>query len=248
MLWNDGSVPFPCGKGGSSVLANCSFGGIEDTRENGLFQQAQYAQVFLLKSAPFCKLFAGQQQQVCHFSFYLTLTLSSPPYPLLHFFFYLNRSGSSGRNCLLSFPVLLGYNGSLDTRFSRGMTRLMSWPDRERYLYPLQSLVVSLLSCIHFSFFSDWRRTVPSKFFDTQVLSISTEELVPPRHARCVFSRLCYNGHSLLLSSYLFRIGRIENRSCSACRHLSQDTSHLILLCLATHTVPLALWRLSVSL
>ena len=32
-----------------------------------------------------------------------------------------------------------------DTRFFRGTTRLMSWPDGERYLRPPQSLVVSLL-------------------------------------------------------------------------------------------------------
>ena len=50
-----------------------------------------------------------------------------------------------------------------------------------------------------------------------------------PRHARCVFSRLRCNGHCLLLSSYLSRIGRIENSSCSACGHSSQDTYHLIL-------------------
>ena len=36
-----------------------------------------------------------------------------------------------------------------------------------------------------------------------------------PRHARCVLSRLRGNGHSLLLGSYLSRIGRIENPSCS---------------------------------
>ena len=50
-----------------------------------------------------------------------------------------------------------------------------------------------------------------------------------PRHARCVLSRLRCNGHSLVLGSYLSRIGRIENPSCSACGHSSQDTSHLIL-------------------
>ena len=52
--------------------------------------------------------------------------------------------------------------------------------------------------------------------------SISTEELVLPRHARCVLSRLRCDGHSLLLGSYLSRIGRIENPSCSACGHSSQ--------------------------
>ena len=105
-----------------------------------------------------------------------------------------------------------------------------------------------LYSLSSYSLFSDWRRSVSSKFFDTQVPSISTEELVLPRHVCCVLSRLICNGHSLLLGSYLSRIGRIENPSCSACGHSSQDTSHLILHCPATDSAPLTLWRLSVSL
>ena len=68
-----------------------------------------------------------------------------------------------------------------------------------------------LISRIHSSHFSDWRHTVLSKFFDTQVPSISTEELVLPRHARCVLSHLCCNGHTLLLNSYLSRISRIDS-------------------------------------
>ena len=90
------------------------------------------------------------------------------------------------------------------------------------------------LSRIYSYLFSNWRRTVSSKLFDTQAPSISTEELVLPRHARCVLSRLRCNGHSLLLSSYLSRIGRIESPSRSACGHPSQNTSHLILHCPAT--------------
>ena len=70
-----------------------------------------------------------------------------------------------------------------------------------------------LISRIHSSLFSEWRRTVSSKFFDTQVSSISTEELVLPRHACCVRFCLRFNGDSLLLSFYLSRIGRIENSS-----------------------------------
>ena len=78
------------------------------------------------------------------FSFYLTLVLSSPPCSLLHLSSYLKLCGRSGRNCPSS-PVLSGYNGSPDTRFSRGRTQLMSWPDGESCLRPPQSLVVSLL-------------------------------------------------------------------------------------------------------
>ena len=69
-------------------------------------------------------------------------------------------------------------------------------------LFPLISRIYSCL-------FSDWKHTVSLKFFDTQVLSIFTEELVLPCHSRCVVPRLRCNGHNLLLSSYLSRIGRI---------------------------------------
>ena len=99
-----------------------------------------------------------------------------------------------------------------------------------------------LISSIHFSLFSDWRRTVSSKFFDTQVPSTSTEELVLPHHARCVLSRLRCNGHSLLLGSYLSRIDRI------ACGHSSQDTSHLVLHCPATDSLRHSLFGDSLSL
>ena len=75
-------------------------------------------------------------------------------------------------------------------------------------------------------------RTASSKFFNAQVSSISIDVL--PRHACCVLSRLRCNRHSLLLSSYLTRIGRIENPSFIVCKRSSQDTSHLILHCPAT--------------
>ena len=101
VLWTNGSVPFPFGKGGSDVLAGCSLFVAPRT----LFpsQQAQYAQASLIKPAPLCKLFAGfgstnKSTTSLLFSSYLTLVFSSPPYPLLHLFFHLNLSGRSGRN------------------------------------------------------------------------------------------------------------------------------------------------------
>ena len=114
------------------------------------FWQAQYAQVSPLKLAPLRTLFAGlgstnKSAISLLFSYFLTLVLFSPPYPLLHLSSYPKLCGRSGRNCLLSPSVLSGYNGSPDTHFSRGTTRPMSLPDGERYLHPPQSLVVSLL-------------------------------------------------------------------------------------------------------
>ena len=101
-----------------------------------------YVQVFPLKPAPLCKLFAGlyntnKSATSLLFSNYLTLVLHSPPSFLLPQSFWQKLSSLS--------PALSGDNGSPDTRFSRGTTRLMSWPDVERYLRPLQFLVVSLL-------------------------------------------------------------------------------------------------------
>ena len=91
---------------------------------------------------------------------YLTLVLSSPPCPLLRLSFYLKLCGRSGRNCLLS-PVLSGCNGSPDTPFSLG-TRLMSWPDGERYSRPLLSLVVSLLLSLVYTLVFSWTGCVLS--------------------------------------------------------------------------------------
>ena len=113
------------------------------------FRQAQFVPVFPLKPAPFCTLFAGLGNTIKSAIFLLffsclTLVLSSPPCPLLHLSCYLKLCGRSGRNCPSS-PVLSGYNGSPNTRFSRGTTQLMSLPDGERCLRPPQSLVVSLL-------------------------------------------------------------------------------------------------------
>ena len=200
---------------------------------------------FSLKPTPFYTLFAdlGSTNKSA-------TSLLSDSGSVLSSVFYLKLCGRSRRNCLLSPPVLSGYNESPDICFSRGMTRLMSWPDGECYSCPLQFLIVSLslISRIHSSLFSDWRRTVSSKFFDTQATSISTEELVLPRHARCVLSRLRCNGHSLLLGSYLSRIDRIKNPSCSACGHPSQDISDLILHCPSMDSLRRSLFGDSLSL
>ena len=95
------------------------------------FRQAQYVEVFPLKPAPFYTLFAGlgstnKSAISLLFSYYLTLVVSSPPCSLLHFFSYLKLCGRSGTNCLISPPVLSGYNGSPDTSFSRETTWLIS--------------------------------------------------------------------------------------------------------------------------
>ena len=147
VLWIDGSVPFPLGKGGPGVLANCSLCGTEATLS---FSAGSVCSSF---SAEACAIlhalcWSRQHQQFCHFSSLLLLsdsrsvlaTLSSPPSFLLSQTLWQIWQELSSLS-----PVLSGYNGCPDTRFSRGTTRPMSLPDGVRYLRPPQSLVVSLL-------------------------------------------------------------------------------------------------------
>ena len=102
-----------------------------------------------------------------------------------------------------------------------------------------------LISCIHSCLFSYWRSTVSSKFFGTLVPSVFITKFVLPRHTRCVLSYLRCDGHTLLLSSYLSRIDRIENPSCSVYNYFSEITSHLILHCPATDSAGCAPYSLA---
>ena len=203
----------------------------------------------MLKPASFCTLFAGLESiskpaTSFLFSSYLTLVLSSPPSFLLPQTLWQIRQelySLSGSIRLQWVPrhSFLPENNVADELARRGALLAPSATPCS-----LSPPIFRIHSCL----FSAWWRTVSSKFFDMQVPSISTEKLVFPRHVHCVLSRLRCNGHSLLLSSYLFRIGRIENRSCSACGHSSQNTSRLIPHCPATDSLRRSLFGDSLSL
>ena len=166
------------------------------------FRQAQYAQVSPLKPAPFCTLFAGLGSTNKSAISLLLLsdcrsvlaTLSSPPSFLLSQTLWQIWQKLFSLSCSIRLQWVprrsfLPGNDTADELARPGA--LLAPSAIPCSLFPL-------ISRIHSRLFSDWRRTVSSKFFDTPVPSISTDELVLPRHARCVLSRLRCNGHSLL--------------------------------------------------
>ena len=230
MLWTNGSVPFPFGKGGFGVLANWYLYGTEATLS---FSAGSVCLSFFAETCAILQAicWSRQHQQVCHFFAFLLLSDTCPVLATL----------SSPLSFLLSqtlwhiwqelFSVLLYYQATMGPRtlVFPGNDAADESARRGALLAPsaIPCNLSLIISHIHSCLFSEWRRTLSSIFFVTQVSSISPEELALPRHARCVLSRTRCNGHSLLLSFYLSSICRIENASCSTCGHSTEDTSHL---------------------
>ena len=232
VLWTDGSVLFSFGKGGSGVLANCSFCGTKATLS---FSAGPVCSIFSVEACTLLQAlcWSRQHQQVCHFSSLLLLSNSRSVLTALSFPPSILLSQSLWQELSSFSSFLSGYNGFPETRFSHGTTRLMSWRDGERYLFPLQSLVVSLLpSLVSTLVFS----RIGGVLFHQNSLTHRFPRF-PPRNLcslvmLAVFSLVfAATDTSLHLSSYLSKTGKIENPSYSVCGHSSQDSSHLILQC-----------------
>ena len=136
------------------------------------FQQAQYAQVFPLKPAPFCMLFAGlgstnkpsTSLRLLSDSRSVLATLSSPPSFLLsqtlcQIWQQLpSLSFCSVRLQRVSGHLFLPGNDAADELARRGALLVPS---------AIPCSVSPPISRIHSYLFLDLRRTVSSKFFDT---------------------------------------------------------------------------------
>ena len=173
VLWTDGSVPFPFGKGGSGVHANCSLCGTEATLS---FSAGPVCSSF---SAEACTTlhalcWSRQHHKVCHFSSLLLLSdsrsvlaaLSSPPpFLLSQTLWQIWQELSFFSSCSIRLQWVPGHsflpwNDTANELARRGALLLPS---------AIPCSLSPLISRIHFRLFSDWRCTVSSKFFEARM-------------------------------------------------------------------------------
>ena len=169
VLWTDGSVSFPLGKGGAGVLANCSLCGTEATLS--------------FSAGPVCSSFSAETS---HSARSLLVSAAPASLPLLFLLLSDCRSVLATLSSLPSFllPEALCQIWQELSSLSFCSIRLQWVPghsllsrnDTADELARLGALLASsailcslspLISRIHSCLFSDWRRTVSSKFFDT---------------------------------------------------------------------------------
>ena len=155
----------------------------------------------------------------------LSILSSAPSYLLPESLWNVwSLASSLSNNITLSFQWVPGHAGLPGNEKADLLAKAGASLLTDAIPCPLPPVVAK----VRYSQYHNWRRHISHSHLNFQVPEVSLEELILSRPIRCKLSRLRCHGHSLLLSSYLRRISRKENSTCSACGHPLQDLNHLL--------------------
>ncbi len=219
-------MPSTLSPGGSGVLAICTLCSCTArlSFSAGLYASSFTAEIHAIQCA---LLWALEHLSSCSFTSVIlfsdslsSLTVLSQPPPILltstlfDIFSLLERLSHICRIHLQWVPGHAGLEGNeaADELAAIGSSLSPTTP-------------LPLTAATHYfksSIFSSWRDQVRCSFYDGRIPTVNREERSLSRVARTELSRLRCNGHSLLLNSYLFRLGRVDTPICSKC---GEDTT-----------------------
>ena len=235
-VWTDGSVPSIFGPGGAGVYATLSKCHTSNSLSFsiGPIASSFTAETFALKqSLDWCTnhLMTSKFQSVLFltdFQLALSILLSAPSCLLPEFLWNVwSLASFLFNNTTINFPWIPGHAGLPGNENADSLAKAGASlsADGCGIPCPLPPVIVK----IRYSQYHNWRRHISHSYLNFQVPKVSSEELSLSRPIRCELSRLRCHGHSLLLSSYLYRTSRKENSACGACGHPLQDFNHLLL-------------------
>ena len=236
-IWTDGSVARPSGHGGAGVVASCSrcMTSASLAFPAGEHCSSFHAEMVAIREALWwvldhrrqcrllsLRLFSDSLSSLSSLSSGPAVLLEEVPHSIWSALLALDILGVEVH--LQWTPAHCGVLGNeMVDRVAGGGTTF----EQKDVPIPLASSVCLIKS----SFLRTWWDRLSSPLLGCRLPAVDKSEGSLPRSTRCELSRLRSNGHSLLLHSYLCRIGRTPSPSCPECGYHTQDLSHLLLSC-----------------
>ena len=239
-VWTDGSVPPFFGPGGAGVYVTCSKCHTSNSLSfsTGSITSSFTAETFALKQGlDWC----ANYLMTCEVQSVLFLTDSQSALSILSSALsYLlpeslwnvwSLAFSVSNNTILNFQWVRSHAGLPG---NENAPKLVAKADASLPTNAIPCPLPTVTAKIRYFQYHNWRCHISQFYLIYQISKVSSEKLLLSRPIRRELSRLCFHGHSFLLSSYLHRISRKENSTCSAFGHPLQDLTHLLLDCPAS--------------